>query len=250
MTRRLRLAAIAAALLAAAGVVYARHKSSSRRAERAQAALSAAIARGDPILRVPRAPGPIALDGDTDDLGWKLAPGPAKTGLFVTNDGTPAVPHSQARLVWSGEFLYLALYASDEDIQSRVQGPDATFPPDDDAFHVVFVRGDTEYAFDISPQAVVTDARRVGNGPWDVAWNAGAHASRELGGTVNAPGNVDEEWEIEMAIPLASLELAGERGESLGVSFRRCDTPKESARVCAGWGNGEGGRGRGLLVLE
>jgi hypothetical protein len=229
------LSVVVVALLAAGGVTYALRARSSRRTSLSAAALSAAEARGEKVLRVPRASGPITLDGDTDDPGWVRAPGPAKTGLFTLDDGQPAVPQSQARIVWTSDYVYLALYASDEDVESHVGAPDAPFAEDDDAFHVVFSQGDTEYAFDVSPNAIITDARRAGSGAWDTTWNSGVHASRELGATVNDPKNLDEEWEVELAIPIASLNVTGEPGENIGVSFRRCDTPKDSARVCAGW---------------
>jgi hypothetical protein len=144
----------------------------------------------------------------------------------------------------------MALYASDEDIESRVDRNDAPVGPDDDAFHVAFSQGDTQYAFDVSPNGLVTDAVRHGTGAWDPSWNAGVHASREMDGTLNDPKNLDEEWEIELAIPLASLGLKGEPGENLGLSLHRCDTPKRSTRVCSGWGDGEDGRKPGWIVLE
>jgi hypothetical protein len=236
--------------LAAGSVLYAQHVRASRRAAVASASLATSVARGDLVLRVPRSTGAITLDGDTDDPAWVHEPGPANTGAFLVESGDPAVPYSQARLVWGGEYLYLALFASDEDIESRVDRADAPVAPDDDSFHIVFTQDGVEYAIDVSPNAVVTDARREGSGAWDATWSSGAHAWRELGGTINEPRNMDEEWEIELAIPLASLGMIPEAGENVGLSLRRCDTPKDSARVCAGWGDGAGGRGRGRIVLE
>jgi len=61
------------------------------------------------------------------------------------------------------------------------------------------------------------------------------HLSPELDGTINDPRNMDEEWVIEMALPFESLGLKGESGETIGLSVVRCDTPKGSPRVCAGW---------------
>ena len=236
-------------LVATGAVLYAKRVGSHHRAA-APPPLSASLAQSGPWLRVPRAPGAVTLDGDTDDPGWVRPPGPAKTGDFLFEDGEQARPYSQARLVWGDDYLYMALYASDEDIESRVDRPDAPVGPDDDAIHILFSQGDTEYAIDASPNGMITDSIRHGAGGWDSTWNCGAHTSRELGGTVNAPNNLDEEWEIELAIPLSSLGLMGEPGESMGVSFRRCDTPKESPRVCAGWGEAAPGRGMGRMVLE
>jgi hypothetical protein len=239
-----------AVLVVGGGVLYAHRVRASRRAAHEAAELAGSVARGDRVLHLPRSGGAISLDGDTDDRGWVGPPGAATTRAFLTDDGNPARPYSQARIVWGGDYLYLALFASDEDIESRVDRPDAPVGPDDDAFHVVFSRDDTEYAFDVSPNAMITDARRVGTGAWDTTWNSEARGSKELGGSINNPNGLDEEWEVELAIPLESLGLTGEPGENIGASFRRCDKPKESSRVCAGWGDGPDGRVRGRLVLD
>lgn len=250
LRKAMALLGLGAAVVAAVGAaLYAKHASSARRAA-AAAALSAAIARGGPVLRVPHCHGGITLDGDTDDPAWVRPPGPAKTGNFHTETGAPGIPYTQARLVWGDEYLYLALYASDEDIESKVDRPDGPLGPDDDAIHIIFSQGDTQYAFDVSPNAMITDSIRRGGGAWDSSWNSGAHASREMDGTLNDPRNLDEEWEIELAIPLSSLGLSGEPGESIGVSFHRCDKPKDSPRVCVGWGESEAGRAGAVLVLE
>jgi hypothetical protein len=236
-------------LLAIGGVQYARHVGASRRAARAAATLAASVAQGDPVLRVPHAPGPVTLDGDTDDPGWLRPPGPARTGVFQFANGSPARPYSEARLVWGGEYLYLALYASDEDIETHNEQPDG---PNglDDAFRVVFSQPGVEYAIEVTPKAVITDSVRRGEGEWDLTWSSGAHASNELDGTINDPRNLDEEWAIEMAIPFESLGMKGDPGENIGMSLHRCDKPRRSQRVCAGWGEGPDDHGRGRIVLE
>jgi hypothetical protein len=240
---------IGIALLAAGGGIYARHVASSGRAARAAAMLSASVARGDPVLRVPHSPGEITLDGDTDDTGWLRLPGPARTGDFLFETGKPARPYSEARLVWGGDYLYLALYASDEDIQSHTDRPDEPNGTDD-AFHVVFSQAGVEYAIEVSPNALIADSIRSNGGEWDLGWSSGAHASREIDGTINDSKNMDEEWAIELAIPLESLGMKGEPGENIGMSLSRCDSPKRGPRVCSGWGNGPGEHGRGRIVLE
>jgi hypothetical protein len=215
------------ALLGAAGVLYARHVDSSRRAARAATTLAAAVAQGDVVLHVPHLTGAITLDGDMDDPGWVRPPGPAATGEFLLENGKPARPHTHARLVWGGEYLYMAVLASDEDIQSS------------DAIHIVFSQGGAERAIDVSPNATVTGAI------------SGVHVSNEIDGTVNNPKDSDEEWTLEIAIPLDSLGMRGERGENIGMSLSRCDTPKDGRRVCAGWGDGRAtNRGKGRIVLE
>jgi hypothetical protein len=198
------------------------------------------------VLHVPHLPASIVLDGDTDDPGWTSPPGPARTGPFLLASGMPARPYSEARAVWGDGHLYLALYAADEDIRSRTGEHDGPLWLDD-SFRVVFAQGDVERAIEVSPRGVVTDAMRARGGAFDYGWESGVHVSPELDGTINQPNDADEEWVIEMAIPFEALGMRGERGESIGFSLRRCDVPKGSSRVCAGWGEGPA---RGALRLE
>ncbi len=242
--------AIGVALLAAGGVFHARQVGASRRATHAAVTLSAAMASGDPVLRVPHAAGPITLDGDTDDPGWLRFPGPARTGPLLFEDGRPGHPYSTSRLVWGGEYLYLSLYASDQDIESHTDQPDQPIPPEDDAFRVVFSQAGVEYSLEITPRGLITDAIRRGDGAWDVSWSSGAHASPEIEGSINVRHGKDEEWGIELAVPFESLGMRGEPGENIGLSLRRCDTVVSGVRTCMAWGEGAGGRGRGRIILE
>ncbi len=160
-----------------------------------------------------------------------------------------ARPYSNTRLVWGDGYLYLSLYAADEDIETHTDEPDGPVWLDD-AFRVVFSQAGVEYAIDVSPKAVISDSIRKNGAAWDFSWSSGAHASTEMDGSINSPQNMDEEWAIEMAIPFESLGMKGERGETIGMSLSRCDIPKGMPRVCAGWGVGPDDHPRGRIVLE
>jgi hypothetical protein len=201
------------------------------------------------VLRVPHLPGSITLDGDTDDPGWIQPPGPARTGAFVLASGAVARPYSDTRALWGDGHLYLSLYAADEDIETRTDQADGPLWLDD-SFRLSFVRGDVEYAIEVSPKGVVTDAIRRSGGAFDYSWSSGVHLSPELDGTINNSNDRDEEWVIEMAIPFESLGLKGEAGESIGFSVKRCDTPKGLPRVCGGWGEATAEVPEGQIVLE
>jgi len=212
-------------------------------------AQASVVKGGDPgeiLLRVPHLPGSVTLDGDTDDPGWTRPPGPARTGPFLMPDGSEARPYSNARLLWGDGHLYLALYASDEDIETRTTQADGPLWLDD-SYRVTFRRPGVEYVIEVSPTGVVSDAIRKPGGAWDYSWNSGVHVSPERDGTINDPSNMDEEWVIEMAVPFESLGMEGEPGESIGMELRRCDTPKGAPRVCRSWGEGEE---KGRIVLE
>ncbi len=196
-------------------------------------------------LHVPHAGGAIVLDGDTDDPGWRAET--ARTGGFVGEGGVESRPYSDLRIVWGDGHLYVALYAADEDIRAPATAPDAPLWLGD-AFHLVFTDGvGVERSLDVSPLGTLTDALTPRGGHADFTWQSGAHVSHEVDGTIGDPSDDDEEWVIEMAIPFRSLGMEGVRGERIGFSVRRCDTPKRAARVCASWGE----RGApGVLVLD
>jgi hypothetical protein len=192
------------------------------------------------VLRVPHAPAPIVLDGDSDDPGWIASPGPARTGPFVSAAGGAARPYSDARLLWGDGHLYVLLYAADEDVRSR-----------SDAFRMTFSRGGASYAVAIAAGGGVRDEARDAEGKVDPRWRSGAHVSREIDGTLDDPRDTDEEWTLEVALPLASLGMNGEPGERVGFAVDRCDAPDAPDRTplgCGGW-NGAG-RDPGQLVLE
>jgi hypothetical protein len=231
---------VLAIVLAGAGVTV-RHVVGRRRV-----AVGVPEGRGRLVLHVPHLTGSIFLDGDTDDLGWTAPPGPARTGPFLGPSGAPARPYSDARLVWGDGQLYIALYAADENVRSRADQADGPLWLDD-SFRLLFKRDDVEYAIEVSPKGVVTDAVRKPGQAFDYTWNSGVHVSHEVDGTLNDSTDTDEEWAIEMAVPVEALGMRGERGDRIGFAARRCDTPKNASRVCAGWGEGQPG---GELVLE
>jgi hypothetical protein len=197
-------------------------------------------------LRVPHAPGSLVLDGDTDDPGWLRAPGPARTGPLLSVGGAVLPPYSEARLLWGDGQLYLALYAADEDIRARVEPHDGPVGRDD-SFRLVFARDGVERAIEVSARGTMTDAIRSPGGPADYAWESGAHVAVDSDGTMNDPSDTDEEWQVEVAIPLRALGIAEEAGEATEFSVSRCDVPATRARTCAAWGQGQP---RGVLVLE
>jgi hypothetical protein len=229
---------LALALAVASGVLVAR-RLAARTPVAAGAVLGGNASPAAVMLHVPHLPGSIVLDGDTDDPGWTAPPGPGRTGPFLNASGVESRPYSEARAVWGDGHLYFSLYAADEDIRSGTAEHDGPVWLDD-AFRLVFTLPDGERAIEVSPRGVVTDAKRSPGGAWDYAWESGAHVSPEVDGTVNNPKDSDEEWVIEMAIPFEALGMNGERGETVGFSLRRCDTPKSGARVCSAWGAGQG----------
>jgi hypothetical protein len=185
---------------------------------------------------VPRATGVISVDGELDEAAWF---GALRSQAFRTGEGTaPARPHSEARLMWSDSTLYVALYAADDNIQARIHDPDGPLWLSD-AFQLGFRRGEETWRIDVSPQGVLSDAKGPRGGALDHAWSSGARAAFDVDGTINDDRDRDEEWLIEMAIPLASLQLSGRPGERVEIFVKRCDELRSGGRSCGVWGTEE-----------
>lgn len=184
-----------------------------------------AVPPGATLVHVARAREPLKVDGALDEPAWPTQ----GARVVLTTDGQPAKPYSDVRALVRDDRLYLALYAADEDIRTGDLGHDGPLWTRD-AFELVF---DGRYAIDVSPLGVTTDARIGPNGQRDFTWESGAVTAHDLDGTRDDPSDDDEEWVIELSIPLANLGHRPLRGERLELTARRCDVPKGAARRCA-----------------
>ncbi len=213
-----------------------------------------ADAGADVVLRVPRAKTAPVLDGELTETVW--VDGAVRTGPFLESGGASSTslarPYSEARFAWGDGQLYVGLYASDEDIRATHDAADGQVWRDD-SFRLAFhddPPNAREYLFDVSALGVLADGIRGSGSPSaavDYTWSSHARIGHELEGSPNDPTNNDEEWVIEIAIPLASLGKQGVRGERIGSWVSRCDTPKGEPRTCGDWGRTHG---RGVLVLD
>ena len=195
-------------------------------------------------LHVPHAKSTVPLRAELDEGAWLQET--ARTNAFVNVDGTPTRPYSDARLVWADGNLYVGLYAADEEIVATKKDADEPLWIED-AFHVAFDVEGVRSTIDVSPLGVITDGRAVGAGPIDYGWSSGAKVDVEHDGTPNDPSDDDEEWNVAMQVPLASLGVEGKAGTRIGFSAHRCDTPKKGARVCGAFGESPPGV---VLVLD
>jgi hypothetical protein len=221
---------------------------------RSPVATVASDAAADVVLVVPHAKTAPVLDGEMTESVW--IDDVVRTGPFLES-GSPsraslARPYSEARFSWGDGQLYVGLYASDEDIRATHDAGDGQVWRDD-SFRLAFhddAPNAREYLFDVSALGVLADGVRGAASPSeavDYTWSSHARIGHDLEGSPNDPSNNDEEWVIEIAIPLASLGKQGVRGERIGLWVSRCDTPKGQPRTCGDWGRTHG---RGVLVLD
>lgn len=155
------------------------------------------------VAAVPYTRTPVLIDGEWAEPEWDRV---ALRGVLAAPGGGEARPFSELRLLRDAETIYVALYAADEDIRST------------DHFDVTI--GDASVRVD--PTGRVTPAI------------AGVHAAVDLDeGTIDRGDDDDEEWVVELAIPVAAIGAAP--GAIVPVRGARCDTPKGGPPSCGEW---------------
>jgi hypothetical protein len=152
---------------------------------------------------VPRASGSIRIDGEWDEDDWARR---AVRAPLRSENGELARPSSEARFLRDDHDLLVALYAADQNVESR------------DAFDLTL----GELTVHVTATGKVTPAL------------PGVRAKVGMDeGTIDDARDDDEEWVVELAIP---LELAGLRLPArVPVRVTRCDVPKDGVRRCGAW---------------
>jgi hypothetical protein len=204
-------------------------------------------------LHVPRVREPIAINAETEGKKvWEAEAG--GTGVFKDARGQGMVPYTEAKARWMPGTLYLLLYAGDLDLEGTVTSRDGPVLRDD-AFHIELGRGGHVYTLDVSVLGTLADAdctgavgETSGERRCDSGWDSHAAVAVDRDGTLNQIGDNDEEWVVEMAIPLASLGMAAyQAGDRVPFAIRRCEVGKGGLGACGGFGTGNV---RGEIVLE
>ncbi len=167
---------------------------------------STRTAASPPPLVVPQVAAAIHCDGELDEFAWRT---PARTGAFVDATGGEAAPYSDARFLRDSRYLYLALYAADEDVRSS----------DEFVVELSSARGHETLHF-TAAGALTPDI-------------AGANVAVDLDGTRDEPSNDDEEWVVEGAVPLTAIPFG--RDGTVSVHISRCDTTKDGNKRCGSW---------------
>ncbi|MDB4988395.1 MAG: hypothetical protein JWN04_3573 [Myxococcaceae bacterium] len=202
-------------------------------------------ANGAPhALHAARVPQPISIDAKMEHKRvWDSDSG--GTGVFRDPRGDGMVPYSEARVRWDQDHLYLWLYAGDLDLQARTRKRDGDLRGDD-AFHVEIAGPDSRYVIEVSLLGTVYDAacpralapsdplpRRA----CQANWQSKAQVAVDRDGSLNRIHDNDEEWLVELSLPLASVGLANAAGGSrIPFSVRRCEVGFDGRHACGGWG--------------
>ena len=153
-----------------------------------------------PARAVPHVTGAIKIDGEWDEPDWSKT---SLRGQFLGSDGQLSRPTSEVRFLRGDTTLYVGCYAADDDIRST------------DAFDLKL--GSLALHVDATGKATPAPP--------------GMKVAVDRDGSLDDPSNFDEEWLLEIAIPITALPDHG----ATPVSAARCDTPKHSGRLCSAW---------------
>lgn len=191
-----------------------------------------------PSYEVRRAAAGIVMDGRADDAAWqKAAP---IVFQFPWDQQTGAKQKTTARLLWDEQFLYVFYECEDTDIVALyADRDDPTYR--DDAVEI-FINPDPKqefyYGMEINARGVVYDyfyafprllIKRVDF--------QGLQTASYLRGTVNARGDTDTGWTLELAIPWRNfVELRDpaappKLGETWTINLNRWDGVEPARRL-------------------
>jgi hypothetical protein len=194
-----------------------------------------------PDLQVPHWARPLVPTGHFNVKTWS---GAVNTHTLRDEAGLGAVPVSEARFLWGSDRLYVFFYAGDLDLEVRATKHDGPVWRDD-SVHLEFPSGDgKKFVLDVSPTGVLADgvcpveAPDLGAAGCDLKWESHALVGTDYDGTLNKLGDFDEEWAVELSIPLAAIGArAPVEGTRVPFSLRRCEMAHDGRRACGYWGS-------------
>lgn len=207
-------------------------------------------ARHASLLNVPRSQKPLSPSGRFDVDFWGNA---VNTHTLLDESGKGAVPVSEARFLWGQGQLYVAFYAGDLDLEVHEKNHDGALWKDDSVTLSFFVEPGKKRLISASPTGVLADAicprdaKNWADPRCDRHWESHARVGVDLDGTLNKLGDFDEEWNIQLAIPLRSLEASASAGTRLEFALNRCEIAFDGQRSCGAWGSNES---PAVLVLQ
>ena len=184
---------------------------------------------------------PITIDGRLDDPSWKDAPW-TETFVDIEGDRRPQPRfRTRAKMLWDDKWFYIVAEMEEPDVWGTLTRRDSIIFRDNDIEVFIDPDGDTHAYYELEVNALAT--------PWDLmlikpyrdggpaihAWDiAGLQARVDVKGSLNRPGDRDEGWTIELALPWEILKEAQPNtrvpprpGEQWRINFSRVEWQTE-----------------------
>lgn len=179
---------------------------------------------------------PLQIDGELKESSWQEA---AWTDLFVDIEGDlKPLPRFETRvkMLWDDDYFYFAGFMEESHIWAELTERDAVIFYDNDFEIFIDPQGDTHeyYEFEMNALNTVWDllltkpyrdqgCRAIDS--WDIQ---DLQSAVLINGTLNDPSDIDEFWQVEIAIPWKVLEECADgapptNGEQWRVNFSRVE---------------------------
>lgn len=196
-------------------------------------------------LALKKANGAIVIDGKADDAGWRNA---AVQTAFTVAEGCPEMPDAtEAKLSWDDQFLYVFVSAEDADVFSPFTNRDDHLWEND--VIEVFVDADGNkrgyVELQVNPRNVVFDTWfAVGRPNRDDSFDAQMQTAVVVRGTIDDRTDGDAGWDVEIAIPLASVKGKDDKmkvnippkiGDVWRLNVVRGEAPASGRKTASSW---------------
>lgn len=174
----------------------------------------------------------LVVDGRLDESAWLAT---AWSDRFIDIEGRrqPGLA-TRVKMLWDDEHLYIGAELEEPDVWATLETRDSVIFQDNDFEVFIDPDGDTHAYYELEVNAFGTvwdlllpQPYRDG-GPALHAWDiAGLGVGVDVRGTLNRPGDRDQGWSVELALPWTILkEAAPERraprpGEQWRINFSR-----------------------------
>jgi len=190
-----------------------------------------------PKIEVRRASARPIIDGKLGEADWKRAD--AVTFQFPWNEQTGAKQKTTARMLWDDEFLYISYECEDTDITAHyTKRDDPTYK--DDAVEAFInprpAQGDVYFGFEMNVRAVMYDYIYLQAKYLVKRLNLeGFQLATHSNGTLNASGDKDQGWSLEVAIPFIEFEplsnATPKAGDNWTINLNRWDGVEPNRRL-------------------
>ncbi|OGX82409.1 hypothetical protein BEN47_18555 [Hymenobacter lapidarius] len=190
-----------------------------------------------PVIRAVRATGPITVDGRLDEAAWRAAPVIRNFRQVEPNQGQPARPDTDVRIVFDEHNLYIGAFCADSLGAAGVRAPDMRRDFDffeHDLFGVGFDPFRTRrnvMSFQTNPYGAQRDLQvfddNLFDRDWDALWKV-------------RTTRTDSGWVAEMQLPWATLRYpAGSKNPTdtveWGINFVRLARRSNQTSGFPGW---------------
>jgi len=174
------------------------------------------------------------IDGRLDERAWQFAPW---TDQFMDIEGErlPAPRFStRVKMLWDDAYFYVAAEMEEPNVWAKLTDRDAVIFYDNDFEVFIDPDGDTHEYYELEVNAFGTEWDLLLTKPyrdggtaidsWDIQ---GLRTGIDVRGTLNDPGDTDEGWSVELAIPWSVLEECAhkstppEDGDQWRINFSR-----------------------------